>query len=274
MIINVLGIAGFFAVVGITGWVMFVYIRAIKNTKAQGELEEYNWDEIKEYKNPLPFGWAVIYVGVIVWAFWYWLIGYPTGAYSQIGEWNQENEEYKASFERKWQNPSEETLLSIGESIFLAKCAPCHGNTGDGIGGKAADLVGFGKADHIAYVVKHGSKGLGLPGGEMAPYGGMGDLNEDDVEAVSKFVANGLKGEGRGKEVYGTNCASCHGEDGKGMDNVFRDITTYGTVADTIHIIKNGKNGNIGNMPAFKKEGTLTELQYKAVAKYILSMGE
>jgi len=81
-----------------------------------------------------------------------------------------------------------------------------------------------------------------------------------------------MKGEGKG--IYDANCASCHGEDGKGMFGSFPDLTAYGTVAFTAQAIKNGKQGMIGHMPAFAKEGTLSEVQYEAVSSYILSLGK
>jgi cytochrome c oxidase cbb3-type subunit 3 len=269
-IINILGGVGFFVVVGITAWVLYVYVGAIKNTKSEGELAEENWDGIGEYKNPLPTGWAVIFAGLIVWTVWYWLAGYPTNAYSQIGEWNQENKEYKAEFESKWANPTEDELRGMGESLFLAKCAPCHGNTADGMGGKAANLADYGQKAHIEYVVKNGSKGLGYPGGEMP----AGLASGADVSAVAGYVAGGLQGGGKGAEVFKTACASCHGEDGKGMFGTFPDLTAYGTTDFAIKAIKHGKRGDIGWMPAFDKEGTLTDVQYKAVATYILSIGK
>lgn len=268
--INILGGIGFFAVVGITAWVLYVYVGAIKNTKSEGELAEENWDGIGEYKNPLPTGWAVIFAGSIVWAAWYYLAGYPLNGYSQIGEWNQENKEYKAEFAETWGNPSEADLRGMGESLFLAKCAPCHGNTADGMGGKAANLSEYGHKAHIEYVINNGSKGLGYPGGEMP----AGLVSGADVSAVSGFVAGGLQGGGKGQEVYMNACASCHGEDGKGMYGTFPDLTAYGTVEYATQTLKSGKQGHIGWMPSFAKEGTLTEVQYKAVSTYILSIGQ
>ena len=268
--INILGGIGFFVIVAITAWVLYVYIGQIKSSKSEGELAEENWDGIGEYKNPLPTGWAVIFAGLIVWAVWYYLAGYPLNSYSQIGEWNKENKEYKAEFAKTWANPSEDDLRGMGESIFLAKCAPCHGNTADGMGGKAADLTKYGHKAHIEYVVKNGSKGLGYQGGNMP----AGLVSGDDVSVVADYVSGGLKDEGRGREIFINSCASCHGEDGKGMYGTFPDLTTYGSVGFTTKVIKLGKTGDIGWMPSFAKEGTLTDIQYKAVATYVLSIGQ
>lgn len=69
----------------------------------------------------------------------------------------------------------------------------------------------------------------------------------------------------QGAEVYGTRCASCHGQSGGGgagpklagrMEEVYPDI------ADQIAVITNGR----GSMPAFGS--ALTPEQIEAVAKY------
>jgi len=41
--------------------------KSIKNDKATGDLADESWDGIGEYKNPVPFGWAIIFIGTILW---------------------------------------------------------------------------------------------------------------------------------------------------------------------------------------------------------------
>lgn len=270
-IINILGGIGFFAVVVITAYVFWFYMKQMKEHKGGGEFDEGEWDGLREYKNPLPMGWSVIYAASMIWAIWYWFFGYPLHSYSQIGEWNQETNEYLAKFESKWQNADKATLVAMGESVYLAQCSQCHGNTADGLGGKAADLNAYGKVAHIEEVIIKGSVGQGFAGGEM-PGGLMADKGE--IKTVAKFVANGLKGDGA--DLYNANCASCHGEDGSGMGGMFPNLDKnnggYGSVAYGVHTVKNGKKGHIGHMPAFDKAGVLTEVQYESVLNYILSL--
>jgi len=269
--INILGGIGFFAVVAITFYVVYVYYKKIKGEKSEGKLAGYDWDGIDEYKNDLPTGWTVVTILLIVWAGWYYLIGYPVNSYSQIGEWNQENTEYKAKFESTWQNVDASTMVAMGESIYLAKCAACHGLTADGLDGKAANLTEYGHQAHIEKVIANGSKGLGYPGGEM-PAGLMAGASSADVKTVASYVAKGMTG--AGAEQYNMYCASCHGEDGTGMYGTFPDLTKYGSVDFTVQSVKHGKKGAIGEMPSFEKEGTLSPLQLNAVATYILSLGQ
>jgi len=265
--INLLGGFGFFVLVIITVYVLWVYMKKIRTEKSEGTLAEENWDGIGEYKNPLPTGWAAIYAGTIIWTAWYWVIGYPTNGFSQIGQWNEEVQDYKEQFESQWASADKNTLIEMGESVYLAQCAQCHGLQADGMDEKAANLVEYGKAAHVAYVIKNGSKGLGYPGGDM-PAGLMSDPNE--IKTVSNYVMNGMTG--AGADLYNMYCASCHGEDGTGMYGTFPNLKEYGTVEFTEKVLRNGKQGMIGHMPAFEKAGVLSDIQYKAVAEYILSL--
>ena len=58
---------------------------------------------LEKYKNPIPVGWAVVFLLMLVWAVWYYLIGYPLNSYSQIGEYNKEVKEANAKFEKSTQ---------------------------------------------------------------------------------------------------------------------------------------------------------------------------
>ncbi len=268
--VNQLALIGATAIVLITIFVVGKYIKQIKDDRATGELTEESWDGIREFKNPIPVGWGLAFLGTIIWGIWYWLVGYPLNAYSQIGEYNDEVKAYNEKFEAKWANPDKKTLMEMGGSIYLVQCSPCHGITGDGIDGKAAGFDRWGTAKGVADVIKNGSKGLGYPMGDM-PGGLVSDPAE--IEAVSNYVAAGLSGDAKGAEVYAANCASCHGDDGKGLGGQSPDLTTYGTTAFVKDVLERGKDGDIGMMPAFN-DGRLTDIQKEAVSTYILSLGE
>jgi cytochrome c oxidase cbb3-type subunit 3 len=192
-VVNQLSLLAAALIIIITVFVVAKYIKQIKNDTSSGELAEENWDGIGEYKNSLPIGWALSMVGTMIWSVWYWLFSpYAVNAYSQIGEYNEEVKTYNATFEKKWANPSAETLHDMGEGVFLVNCAPCHGITAEGIDGKAQDLT---------------------------------------AEMYKSFGVEGLSAS-----------------------------------------IGFGKKGEIGTMPAFK--GILTDIQTKAVATYIMSLGK
>lgn len=264
--INSLTMLGALAIITITVFVSLKYINQMKTDTASGELTEEKWDGIGEYKNPVPTGWALLFIGTIIWMFWYMTIGFPITKFSQIGQWNEETIEYNEKFSAKWVNPSEETLTAMGESIFLVQCAPCHGVDAEGINGKAHDLTNRFAKEQVVHVIKNGANNLksAYPAG-MPP---MMLTDEKDIDAVATYIAGGFKGEQPASYAV---CAGCHGADGKGMPMVAPNIRDYDN-ALVMAVLKDGKKGNIGIMPNF--QGRLNEVQEKAVATYIRSLGE
>ena len=265
-VVNQLSLVGAAAIIILTVYVAGKYIKQMKTDTSTGELSDENWDGIGEYKNPVPTGWIVSFLGTMIWGLWYWFMGYPLNAYSQIGEYNEEVKAYNAEFEKKWQNPDQETLMAMGEGVYLVQCAPCHGLDGTGIDGKAQGFDKWGTAKGILETIEKGSKGLGYPMGEMP----AGMASGDDAKAIATWIAGGMKGE---KPAAFSACASCHGEDGKGLGGQSPDLTTYGKPAFVVDVLNRGKDGYIGTMPKFS-DGRLTDVQKRAVATYILSLGE
>ena len=131
-IVNMLAIAGAVALVIITVFVVIKYVRQMQTDTATGELADETWDNIGEYKNPVPFGWAIIFIGTMVWGMWYFIAGYPVNAYSQIGEYNEEVAEKNANFEKEYGNIKGQRLVDMGESVYLVECVACHGLNADG----------------------------------------------------------------------------------------------------------------------------------------------
>ncbi len=264
-VVNQLSLVGAAAIIILTVYVVGKYIKQMKTDTSTGELSDENWDGIGEYKNPLPTGWAVSFFGTMIWALWYWFVGYPLNAYSQIGEYNEEVKTYNAQFEKKWQNPDDETLLAMGEGVYLVQCAPCHGLDGTGIDGKAQGFDKRMTEAQVLYVIEHGQEQLGFPMGAMPP----GMASGDDAKAIAKWIAGGMKGE---KPAAFAACASCHGEDGKGLGGQSPNLSEYDATL-VKHVLKHGKTGSIGTMPAFN-DGRLTDIQMDAVARYIASLKE
>jgi len=182
--VNALALLGAAAILILSVGVSLKYIKQMKTDKSSGELAKENWDGIGEYKNPLPIGWALSFVGTIVWGLWYFLAGYPLSSYSQIGEYNEEVKSYNAHFESKFANPDAATLMGMGEGVFLVQCAPCHGVTGDGMNGKAMNLTKWGNEDAIVATILNGAKGSDYPLGEMP----AGLLDAESAKAVAAYV--------------------------------------------------------------------------------------
>ena len=276
-IVNMLAVAGAVALVIITVFVVIKYVRQMQTDQATGELADESWDNIGEYKNPVPFGWAIMFLGTMIWGMWYFTIGYPVNAFSQVGQYNEEVAEKNAKFEKEYANIQGDRLVEMGESVFLAECKVCHGIAADGIDGKAANLNQRIEAKSVKYVVEHGSNNQ-LLGTEMPMPDRNGLFNAEtgalitdaEIDAVAEYVANGMKGNEAGAKVFANVCASCHGPDGKGMEYVAPNVAEF-TPALVTNVLNHGKKGAIGKMPAFDR---LNAKQKEAVAAYIISLSK
>jgi len=260
--INLITMIGAVAIAVLTVGVSIKYINQMKSDTASGELAEENWDGIGEYKNELPGGWAYSWLGTAIWAMWYMISGYPVNAWSQIGQYNEEVKAYNTKFEEVNKNADAATLQQMGESIFLVQCAPCHGTTGDGLSGKAHDFTSRISKAQVLDVIAKGSNQLGYSMGAMPPMMATGQ----DAEDIAVYVAGGMKGEQPPAFVA---CASCHGADGKGMNGMAANIAEYDDTLIT-NVVKNGKKGAIGTMPAFHDR--MTPVQTKALSTYIQTL--
>ena len=272
-IVNMLAVAGAVALVIIVVFVVIKYVRQMQTDTATGELADETWDNIGEYKNPVPMGWAIMFMALIVWGMWYWVIGYPVNAYSQIGEYNKEVAAHDKKFEAKYASITGDRLVEMGESVFLAECKVCHGIAADGIDGKAANLNQRIEEKSIKYVIEHGSNNQ-LLGTEMpmpdrnalfnANTGAL--ITDAEIDKVAAYVANGFTGEGA--DIFAGTCSACHGPEGKGMDYVAPNIHEF-TPTLVENVLNHGKKGAIGQMPAFDR---LNAKQKEAVAAYIISL--
>lgn len=274
-IVNMLAIAGAVALVIITVFVVIKYVRQMQTDTADGQLADEKWDGIGEYLNELPMGWAVMFFALIVWGMWYFVIGYPVNAYSQIGEYNEDTKAHNSKFEAQYASITGDKLVEMGESVFLAECKVCHGLKADGINGKAANLNKRIAANSVKHAVENGSNnkllGVEMP---MPDRNGLFNANtsalitDAEIAAVSSFVANGMKG--AGSEVFAGVCAACHGADGKGMDSVAPSIAAFNP-ALVANVLAHGKKGAIGEMPKFDR---LNAKQKEAVGAYITNLSK
>jgi len=266
-----LAMVGALAVAGIATFVVLKYVKQIQNDTATGELADENWDGIGEYKNELPMGWAVIFLGTIVWAMWYWIAGYPVNAYSQIGEYNEEVTAHDAEFAAQYADMDHDTLVAMGESVFIVQCSQCHGLAADGIEGRAANLNQRIEKKSVVYTIEHGANNLGYAA-PMPDRNGLFNMNTNalitdaEIQTVASYVANGMKGEGA--DIFAGVCTACHGANGEGMDYVAPRINAF-TPELVATVLKHGKKAAIGRMPAFD---ILNEQQIKAVGAYVTSL--
>ncbi len=274
-IVNMLAIAGAVALVIITVFVVIKYVRQMQTDTADGQLADEQWDGIGEYLNELPKGWAIMFLLTMVWGMWYWTVGYPVNAYSQIGEYNEDVAAHNEKFEAEYASITGDRLIEMGESVFLAECKVCHGINADGIDGKSANLNQRLEAKVVKYVIENGSNNK-LLGTEMPMPDRNGLFNSNtgalitdaEIDAVSAYVANGMSG--AGADVFAGTCAACHGADGKGMDFVAPNLVNF-TPALVTNVLDHGKKGVMGQMPSFDR---LNAKQKEAVGAYIADLSK
>ncbi len=277
-IINQLGVAGAVALVIITVYVVIGYVRQMQEKTADGQLADEQWDGIGEYLNEVPTGWAIMFLGTMIWGMWYFVAGYPVNSYSSIGEYNKDVAVENAKYEAQYGSITGDRLVEMGESVFLAECKVCHGLTADGIDGKAANLNHRIAAKSVKYTILHGSNnallGMEMP---MPDRNGLFNANSNalitdaQIDAVATYVANGLTGTGDGADVFAGTCASCHGPDGAGIEFVAPDLRAF-TPKLVVNVLNHGKKAAIGTMPSFATK--LNSKQKEAVGAYITSLSK
>jgi ubiquinol-cytochrome c reductase cytochrome c subunit len=147
--------------------------------------------------------------------------------------------------------------------LYAENCAGCHGARGEGFVGPPLAPAGF--ASLVAPMVAQG--GINMP-----PFGGV--LSEDDIDAVSEYVAAELAApESRtaevtpGGDLYRLYCAGCHSAIGSGgampKGNNAPNIRQY-PPAEALAAMILGR----GNMPAFAGN-TFDVRQQTSVALYV-----
>jgi mono/diheme cytochrome c family protein len=91
------------------------------------------------------------------------------------------------------------------------------------------------------------------------------------VEATSSMQSSAVS---MGKEIYASNCAKCHGDQGQGVDSPALNSKQFLDVTTAEHIYRLASVGVPGTaMPAWSEDlgGPLTDEQLRAVGAYIMS---
>jgi cytochrome c oxidase cbb3-type subunit 3 len=265
----------------------------------------HEWDGIRELDNPMPRWWLWTFYATIVWALAY-TIAYPAWplissatngmlGYSSRAELRTELDgavaaraDYAAAVAAA---PVEDIIAdealrqfatSAGAAAFKVNCVQCHGSGAAGSAGypnlNDDEWLWGGTPEDIRVTIAHGIR-FEADGetrfSEMPAFGGM--LGRDEVAALATHVkALGEGGDlsGPGAELFANNCASCHGEAGKGditlgAPDLTDAIWLYGsTSADIAAQIRAPRHGV---MPGWIDR--LGETTVKELTVYVHSLG-
>jgi cytochrome c oxidase cbb3-type subunit 3 len=174
-----------------------------------------------------------------------------------------------------------------GKAVFGDNCAPCHGSGAAGAKGypnlNDDDWLWGGTLDQIMQTIQFGVRS-GHPkthDSAMLAFGKDGTLKPDQIVTVANYVRS-LSGlptrQGydavAGAKIFAENCTVCHGDAGKGNQevgapNLTDKIWLYGS--DEATIIETITNGRTGVMPAWA--GRLDPSTIKVMAVYVHSLG-
>jgi cytochrome c oxidase cbb3-type subunit 3 len=270
----------------------------------------HEWDGIKELNTPLPRWWVLTFYACIVWAVGYWIVypawpllsSYSTGVlhYSSRADVAAELANLEKIRGEKMVALGSASLADIekdpallalararGKTVFGDNCAPCHGSGAAGAKGypnlNDDDWLWGGSLDQIMQTIQYGIRS-GHPkthDSAMLAFGKEGVLKPEQIVTVANFVRSlsGLPTDkgydaAAGKKIFAENCTACHGDTGKGNQelgapNLTDKIWLYGS--DEASLVETITNGRSGVMPAWVDR--LDPSTVKAMAVYVHSLG-
>lgn len=267
------------------------------------------WDGLRELNKPLPKWWLYTFYATIVWAIGYWIAypawptfnGYTTGVlgYSQRQAVEKEvaaGHEAQKSLRDKLAATATDKVKdnadllrfaqASGASAFANNCAPCHGRAAQGFEGypnlNDDDWLWGGKITDIEQTIRFGIRsGHKQTRDSQMPKFGLDKLLDDgQIDSAAEFVLS-LSGKStdaaaaeKGKAVFADNCAQCHGDAGKGNQelgapNLTDAIWLYG--GSKAAVVTSIRTGRGGVMPAW--DGRLDPVTIKSLAVYVHSLG-
>ena len=173
-----------------------------------------------------------------------------------------------------------------GEAIYEEKCTPCHGVNGLGDGPQSDELpnpvsaIGTLPVARLASpaewysIVSNGNLERYMP-----PFPSLTDRQRWDVVAYSYSLSWDEDALAWGEELYRVNCASCHGDQGRGDGVAASDLSSapqsftnlnYMASRSTAEFFDAVTAGVDQDMPAFERQ--LSESERWAVSDYLRSM--
>ena len=270
----------------------------------------HEWDGIKELNTPLPRWWIYTFYATVVWALAY-TIAYPAwplirGAtpgilgYSSRADLVSSVDEARGAQKAQLDQIAAASLDDIlkdpgmlafaragGAAAFKINCVQCHGSGAAGSAGypnlNDDDWLWGGTADQIHTTLQNGIRYTlndDTRVSDMPAFGADNMLKPEEIADAANYTLtlSGAEADAtaamRGKQIFADNCASCHGEDGKGNKdlggpNLTDKIWLYG---DTIDAVKAQiTKPRLGVMPAWG--GRLDAVTVKQLAVFVHSLG-
>ncbi|KHL68993.1 MULTISPECIES: cytochrome-c oxidase, cbb3-type subunit III [Pseudomonas] len=280
-------------------WLLFATRKGQRPDNVE-ETTGHSYDGIEEYDNPLPRWWFMLFVATIIFALGYLVLypglgnykgilpGYEDG-WTGVNQWKKEmakaDEQYGPLFAKYAAMPLEEVAqdeqaLKMGSRLFASNCSVCHGSDAKGSYGfpnlTDNDWLYGGDPETIKTTILHGRQAA-MPAWKDV----IGEEGVKNAAAYVRSLADLKQPEGiavdlaAGQKIYQTNCAVCHGPDGKGLQamgapNLTDRVWLYGSsFAQVQQSIRHGRNGQ---MPA--QEAFLGNDKVHLLAAYVYSLSQ
>lgn len=268
------------------------------------ETTGHEWDGIKELNLPAPRWWLIIFAMTCVWAVGYWVI-YPawptlsdhtkgtTGwtSHKKLAAEQQEILQQRGESAAKLKIHTLEDIqkdvelynyaIAGGAAAFKDNCAACHGTGAAGYAGypnlNDDDWIWGGDLQSIYHTLVVGIRSghENERNSQMPAFGEI--LKKEEINQVTDHVISLSTGQGanaQGAEIFKQNCASCHGDLGKGgrefgAPNLADAIWLYGS--DRASISQQIRMPRQGIMPNWNTR--LPDETIKALTIYVHSLG-
>lgn len=270
----------------------------------------HSWDGIKELNNPLPRWWLWTLYATIIWSIGY-VVVYPalpglTSTTKGLWGWSSRADlrtEMNAAATAQSAMTEKIAAMDInaiqadenartfavaaGGSTFKVYCTQCHGSGAQGGPGypnlNDDSWLWGGKPDQIVQTIAHGIRYTADPATrdtQMPAFGKDGVLDATQIGNVVQHVRKiaGLSADEAaataGAQVFADNCASCHGANGEGNQDLgapqLNDaLWLYGDSVEAITAQVHAPR--MGVMPAWQAK--LGDTKVKELATYVLSLG-
>ena len=265
------------------------------------DLVGHEWDGIEELDTPLPRWWVYIFAGTVVFAAGY-VVAYPsfpdTAGMTGWSSRGQLDQTLKA--ETSARAPRLDAIASTpiqalaanpqlmrsaiegGRAAFKVNCVQCHGAGAAGSKGypnlNDDDWLWGGDIAAIEYTLQHGIRSPGAGETRFSQMPAFADILSKAQIAQLVTHVQAISGQGKpspaGAALFAENCASCHGDGGKGMreqgaPNLTDGIWLYG--GDRAALTHTISKARYGVMPHW--EGRLPRVTIRMLAAYVHSLG-
>lgn len=270
----------------------------------------HEWDGIEELNTPLPRWWLWSFYATIVWGLAYTIV-YPawplvSQATAGVLGWSSRGQlEQQLAVEQAKRAPVVQAITATpieqfegnpelmkaavegGGAAFRQNCVQCHGSGAAGSKGypnlNDDEWLWGGDIKAIQYSIEHGVRNPGHDQtrmSQMPAFGRDGLLQPAEIDDVTTYVRTISRqrpadaSAKRGRALFQTNCAACHGADAKGnrefgAPDLTDAIWLYG--GDEESVRKSIHDARFGVMPRWGEK--LDPATIKMLAAYVHSLG-